>query len=139
MKRLSFAPWLLTGIVVVLAGFFAGRALRPEKGAAYSFQASAPAYDAPKAAAGVDKAGLSGFAEDDSGRTVISGKVTAVGADSVSLQTASGSTNVIKLQPSAPLRQLMAADRTAILPGARVIVKLSGKDEAAAVLVLPAQ
>ena len=119
------------------AGFFAGRALHPEKGAAYSFQASTPAYEAVAVTAGVDKAGLTGFGEDDSGRTVVSGRVTAVSAGSITLQSATGVTNVVRLLPQAPLRHLEAGDRASLRAGANVIVKLASKDEASSVLVLP--
>ena len=88
---------------------------------------------------GVDKAGLSGFGEDDAGRTVISGKVTAVSTDSITLQSPGGTTTVVKLTPQAPLRRLEAADRAMLKAGATVIVKLASKDEAASVLVLPPQ
>jgi hypothetical protein len=136
---MAHAPRVVAGVIVLVACFFGGRALHPKSGAAYSFQASAPAYEAPKSAAGVDKAGLTGFGEDDLGRTVVSGHVTAFSGDSITLQSASGVVNTIRLLPQAPLRQLTAADRDALRAGANVIVRLSGPDEASAVLILPAQ
>jgi hypothetical protein len=139
MKRFWLAPWLVAALVVLGAAFFAGRALRPEKGAAYSFEASTPAYEPVAVAAGVDKAGLTGFGEDDSGRTVVSGRVTAVSAGSITLQSASGASTVVRLLTQAPLRRLETSDRASLRTGVNVIVKLASKDEASSVLVLPAE
>jgi hypothetical protein len=139
LKRFWLAPWIVAAVVVLGVSFVAGQALRPEKGAAYSFEASAPAYEAPAATAGVDKAGLSGFGEDDNGRSVISGRVTAVSADSITLQSAGGAVNVVRLTAQAPLRRLEPGDRATLRTGANVIVRLASKDEASSVLVLPGE
>ena len=136
-RRFLPAAWVLGAVVVLGASFFAGRLLRPERGAAYSFQASAPAYEAPKLAAGVDKAGLTGFAEDESGRTVVAGNVITFAGDRLTLQSSSGVMNTLRLLPNAPLRQLVASDQSSLRPGTNVIVRLSDKGEAAAVLILP--
>ena len=137
LGRFWLVPWIVAAVVVLGVGFFAGRTLRPEKGAAYSFEATTPAYEAPTASAGVDKAGLSGFGEDENGRTVVSGRVTAVTSDSITLQSAGGAVNVVRLTPQAPLRRLEAGERASLRTGANVIVRLGSKDEASSVLVLP--
>src|SRR5215216_4066305 len=118
--------------VILALGFFAGRSLRPQSGAAYAFEASAPALE-PVVSAATSKAGFTGFTESADARTVISGRVVSATDTAITLQRPDGTTTTLRVTPQAPLRRLEASDRAAIRPGVQVLVRRSG-DDATAVL-----
>jgi hypothetical protein len=123
--------------VIVALGFFAGRSLHPQSGAAYTFDASAPALESVDSAA-TSKAGFTGFTEGADARTVISGRVVSATDSAITLQRPDGTTTTLRVTPQTPLRRLEASDRPAIRPGAQVLIRRSG-DDATAVLVLAPQ
>jgi hypothetical protein len=127
----------LTAVVIAALGFVVGRSLRPESGAAYSFEASPPALQ-PVTTAATSKAGFTGFTEGADARTVISGRVVSATDTSITLQRPDGTTAVLRVTPQSPLRRLESADRTAIRSGAQVLVRREG-DTATAVLILAPQ
>lgn len=129
--------FVLGAVVVIALGFFAGRSLRPESGAAYSFDAKAPALEAAASAA-TSKAGFTGFAEGADARTVISGRVVSANDSAILLQRPDGTTTTVRVTPQSPLRRLGASDRSGIRTGAQVLVRREG-DDAVAVLVLTGQ
>ena len=137
MKRGVTLGLIAAAALVVALGFFVGRSLRPDSGAAYSFDAGAPALEAVTSAA-TSKAGFTGFDEGTDARTVISGRVVSATDTSITLQRADGTTTVLRVTPQAPLRRLEASERGAIRTGAQVLVRRDGND-ATAVLVVAAQ
>lgn len=129
---------LVVGAAVIVAlGFLAGRSLRPQSGAAYTFEAAVPALE-PIVSAATSKAGFTGFTESADSRTVISGRVVAATDTAITLQRPDGTTTTLRVTPQAPLRRLEASDRTQIRPGAQVLIRRNG-DDATAVLVLAPQ
>ena len=136
MNRRAGALVLAAAIVVAL-GFFAGRSLRPESGAAYSFEPNPPALESVVSAA-TSKAGFTGFTEGADARTVISGRVVSASDSAITLQRQDGTTTVLRVTAQSPLRRLEPGDRAAIRTGAQVLVRRSG-DDAVAVLVLAGQ
>jgi hypothetical protein len=135
VRRWTTAGLVVAAAVVVALGFLVGRSLRPESGAAYSFEADAPALQAVASAA-TSKAGFTGFSEGDQ-RTVISGHVVSATDTSITLQRADGTTTVLRVTPQAPLRRLEAAERGAIRAGAQVLVRRDGDDVVAVLIVAP--
>jgi hypothetical protein len=131
------ATLVAVAAIVVALGFFAGRSLRPQSGAAYSFDVDAPALEAV-VSAGASKAGFTGFSEGADARTVISGRVVSATDTAITLQRPDGTTTTVRVTPQSPLRRLEASDRAAIRTGAQVLVRRSG-DDAVAVLVLTPQ
>lgn len=134
-RRLSVL--LAVAAVFAALGFFAGRSLRPESGAAYSFEAGAPALESVSSA-GTSKGGFTGFTEGADARTVVSGRVVSSTDSAITLQRADGTTTTLRVTPQSPLRRLEAADRAAVRTGAQVLVRRSG-DDAVAILVLSGQ
>jgi hypothetical protein len=134
----SFALWLGAAVVAILAAFFVGRALHPEKAEGPSFDLSAVAYESAGSVAGLSKGGFSGFTEaGGDGRTVIAGRVVAVSADSITLQGSGGQRSTLRLLGQAPLRRLEPSAREALRPGVTVIVRRQAAGDAAeAVLVV---
>jgi hypothetical protein len=131
------AVLIAVAAVIVGLGFFTGRSLQPQSGAAYSFDADAPALDAV-VSAGTSKAGFTGFSEGADARTVIAGRVVSASDTAIALQRPDGTTTTVRVTPQSPLRRLEASDRTAIRTGAQVLIRRSGND-AVAVLVLTPQ
>lgn len=135
-RRLSTALAVACAVIAAL-GFVAGRSLRPDSGAAYSFDANAPALEAVTTAA-TSKGGFTGFTEGIDARTVISGRVVSATDSAITLQRADGTTTTVRVTPQSPLRRLETADRAAIRPGAQVLIRREG-DAAEAVLVVANQ
>jgi hypothetical protein len=131
------AGLIIAAAVIVALGFFVGRSLHPQSGAAYTFDASAPALE-PAVTAATSKAGFTGFSEGADARTVISGRVVSATDTSITLQRPDGTTTTLRVTPQTPLRRLEASDRAAIRTGAQVLIHRNG-DDATAVLVLAAQ
>jgi hypothetical protein len=124
--------------VLAAAAFLAGRALHPEAGAASAFDLDADAYEASSALAGLSKAGFSGFTESGAeGRTVISGRVINVTAESITVEGRGGQRSTLRLSGQGQPRRLEAASRDAIRAGVTVIVRRDpGSGVAKAVLVI---
>jgi hypothetical protein len=137
MSRRPAVILAVAAVVIVALGVIAGRSLRPESGAAYSFDASAPAFETVQSA-GTSKAGFTGFTEGADARTVISGRVVSATDTAITLQRPDGSTTVLRVTPQSPFRRIEASDRAAIRTGAQVLVRRSG-DDAVAILVLAPQ
>jgi hypothetical protein len=131
------AGLVIVAVVIVALGFFAGRSLRPQSGAAYTFDTAAPALE-PVVSAATSKAGFTGFTEGADARTVISGRIVSASDSAITLQRPDGTTTTLRVTPQAPLRRLEAADRTAIRPGAQVLIRRNG-DDATALLILATQ
>jgi hypothetical protein len=131
------AGLVLAAALVVALGFFAGRSLRPQSGAAYSFDAAAPALQ-PATPAATSKGGFTGFSEGSDARTVISGRVISANDTSITLQQADGTTTALRVTAQSPMRRLEASDRSSLRSGTQVLVRRAG-DDATAVLVLAAQ
>ena len=137
MTRYAAAGLIVAVAIVLGLGFFLGRSLRPQSGAAYSFDATAPALEAVTSAA-TSKGGFTGFSEGADARTVISGRVVSATSTSITLQRAEGTTTTLRVTAQSPLRRLEASERGAIRSGAQVLVRREGEN-ATAVLVLSAQ
>ena len=134
--RRGAAVVVLWAAMVVAIGFFVGRSLRPESGATYAFDAGAAAYQAPGTSAGRSQGGFTGFAEGADGRTVISGRAVSITADSITLETAAGTTTV-RVSGASSVRRLEPSERAAIRTGAQLIVRRDGNN-ASGVLVVAA-
>jgi hypothetical protein len=131
------AALVIAAAVIAALGFLMGRSLHPQAGAAYSFDASAPALESVTSAA-TSKAGFTGFTEGGDARTVVSGRVVSATDASITLQRADGTTTTLRVTPQAPLRRLEPSERAAIRTGAQVLIRREG-DTATAVLVLATQ
>lgn len=132
---------LTIGVMLAVAGFFAGRELRNDNGSAAAYDFKAPAYAPSDPIAGFSRGGFTGFGETPGldGKTIIAGRVIELTGDSFTLESAAGVRSTVRLADEAPLRRIEAATAAALRPGANVIVrKQPGKDEAAAVLVVAA-
>jgi hypothetical protein len=131
------AGLVIAAAVIVALGFFAGRSLRPQSGAAYTFEAAAPALESVTSAA-TSRAGFTGFTEGTDVRTVISGRVVSATDTAIILQRPDGTTTSLRVTPQAPLRRLEPSDRAAIRTGDQVLIRRDG-DDATAVLLLARQ
>lgn len=134
----NLVAWAIAAVAVAVLAFFAGRELRPERGEASAFDLEAPAYEVAKAAAGFSKAGFTGFGEAPGaeGRTVVSGRIVAVGPDSITIESAGGQRSAVRLAGQASLRRVEAAGRDALRPGVTVLLRQTGGADAAAVLIV---
>jgi hypothetical protein len=132
-----FTALVVAAAVIAAFGFLVGRSLHPQAGAAYSFEASAPALESVTVAA-TSKAGFTGFTEGSDARTVISGRVVSAADTSITLHRADGTTTSLRVTPQASLRRLEPSDRAAIRTGAQVLIRREG-DNASAVLVIATQ
>ena len=131
--------WLALVPVIAIATFFAGRELRPDPVASFNYERDAPGYEAAVPDAGLSKGGFSGFGGDASldGQTVVAGRVTAVGADSVTVETESGESVPVRVTASGPLHRIDPASLATLRPGMTVAVRTGATpEEAAGVLVL---
>ncbi len=132
-------PWLVVAAVVIVGGFFAGRAFRGEGEPGLRFELNAPAYSPAPAIEGVSRAGFSGFgaAGAAEGAVVVAGRVTTVTSDSLTIRAPSGDT-VVRVGSDQRLRRLEESNLDSLQPGDRVVVRLAAGEDAAAVLVLAA-
>ena len=87
---------VIAAAVVVAFGFFMGRSLRPESGAAYNFDSDAPALE-PVLSAATSKGGFTGFTEGADTRTVVSGRVVSATDSAITLQRPDGTTTVLRV------------------------------------------
>jgi hypothetical protein len=132
--------WLVLVPIVAAAAFFGAGALRGGDGVeSYDYAVDAAAYGAAVPAAGLSKAGFSGFGgvAGLEGEATLTGHVRAVGADSISIETEDGQARTIRLTGAGPLRRIEPVALTSLQPGMTVVVRTEGED-AAAVLVLAA-
>ena len=136
MSSRMTAGLVIAAAVIVAFGFFAGRSLRPQSGAAYTFEAAVPALE-PVVSAATSKAGFTGFTEGADARTVISGRVVSATDTAITLQRPDGTTTTLRVTPQSPLRRLEASDRTFIRPGAQVLVRRNGEDATAVLILAP--
>jgi hypothetical protein len=126
-------------LIIVAAGFFGGRALRPDPAPGYAFDPSAAVYEpaAPKPA--LSRGGFSGFGETPGlpGRTLLSGKVTSVSPQELVIEAANGTTSTLQIANPNGVSRIEAATRNALVNGASVVVRhAEGSDRADAVLVV---
>ena len=125
--------------VVLLAGFLGGRALKPDSDTTYRFDQDAPAYTAPLAVPALSKGGFSGFGAELGleGATLLSGRVTAISADEITIELSLGTQHTFLLGEIASLSQL-EADTVGVLEIGLTVVVVSGDgdDEAAAILII---
>jgi len=141
-REVKFFGWVAAALVIALAAFFVGGALRPEAAPHYVFDVSAPAYEANLGAiAARSPGGFTGFGELAGGddRTVIGGRVVEVSSSLLTIETQQGARTTLRLGANPKLTRLEAGSRQLLKPGATVIVRRGDQqDEAAAVLVLSA-
>src|SRR5262245_40645353 len=97
--------FVVAALAIVALGFFAGRSLRPESGAAYSFDEKAPALETVVSAA-TSKAGFTGFTEGTDAHTVISGRVVSATDSAITVQRADGTTTTLRVTAQSPVRRL---------------------------------
>lgn len=138
MKSQYYA-WIGVAAVIAVAAFFTGRELRPDTGASFDYNLAAPPFVAASPAAGLSKGGFSGFGETLGldGKTVLSGKVTSVTSESLTLETPAGSSSTIKVTGAGPLRRIEASSVAALRPGVTVVIRMvPGSKEGAAVLIV---
>ena len=129
--------WSAAVIVVAAAGFTTGWLIKGGGNPDFAFDTKAPAYQGADLPGGRSRAGFTGFGDQGglSGATIVAGKVTAVSADSVTLETPAG-TSTIRVTGQEKLR-ILEQYSGAIAAGATVFVSVKpDTDEAQAVLVL---
>ena len=126
--------------LILVAGFFAGRALHSPSSETFAIDLSAPMYEAGVSDIAESKGGFTGFGETAglSGRTVLSGRLIAVVGQNLTLEDASGTRHSMRLTtPVAAVNRIEPAGRDALRTGATVIVRHEpGSDTAEAVLVV---
>lgn len=133
--------WLVAAAVVMTAAFFGGRALgSDDAGSSYSYELDSPPYAAASTGAASSKGGFSGFGASSgiNGETVVSGRVRSVSTEAITLETAGGGTEVVRITGPGTLRRIESAPAVALRPGMSVVVRTAstGVDTASAVLVL---
>ena len=130
--------WLAVALGVAAAAFLGGRSLRPANEPPFAFDLTAPAYQAATEIAGRSKGGFTGFAEvsGPEGRTIIAGRVRAIAADELLLETVSGPATV-RLVSDQLLRRIETIDAGKLRPGVTVLALTgAGGEEVTAVLLL---
>jgi hypothetical protein len=132
---------LLAAAVTMLAflSFIVGRSLAPEGDGAAALDLDAAAYRPASTTPGLSKGGFTGFTETAAeGRTVVSGRVVSVAADSITVESSGGQQSTLRLLGQGQPRRLQPGTRQDIRQGATVIVRRdpSSSDVAAAILVI---
>ncbi|HXH20578.1 MAG TPA: hypothetical protein VNN10_01020 [Dehalococcoidia bacterium] len=133
----GLVAWIAMAALVAALGVLAGRALRGSGGGTFDFDATAPAYSAADLPMARSRGGFTGFGETGGldGSVLVSGRVSAAGPDSITLETSTGR-NVIRLSGEQKLR-ILRPHQGSIAPGTTVaVLKKPGTDEAQAVLLL---
>jgi len=135
--RRGLTLWLGLAAITALLGVFAGRELKGGGPEAFAFDLRAPSYAAADALAGHSRAGFTGFAETGGldGSTIVAGRVTAVGPDTITVATAAGS-SAIRLTGEQKLRVLQPIPGALTAGMTLVILKKPGSSEAQAVLAV---
>ena len=126
-------------VVIVVAGFFAGRTLRPDPTPGYEFSRSADVYEATAPEPGLSKGGFSGFGKTSGlpGYTLLSGEVTSISPSEVVIEAADGTRSTIRLNNPDDVRRIENASRQELRSGVTVVVRhADGNSEAEAVLIL---
>src|SRR5688572_24394263 len=141
MSRLSKAQIALGlgAVVVIAAGFFAGRALKADPTPGYAFDTSSDVFEATGPEPGLTKGGFSGFGETAGlpGFTLLSGKVAAISSQELVLEAADGTQTKLRLANPGGVRRIEASSRDALRTGASVVVRhTEGSNEVEAVLIL---
>jgi hypothetical protein len=137
VRRWLFVPALL---LLVLAGFAAGRVLAGRSQAAQAFDFNAASYRAPAGGEGRSVAGFSGLEDGSaiSGSPLLSGKVGSLSGRSLIIATQTGPAT-LQLDGNRPLWRLAPAVPSDVATGASVIVRLDkAGDGATGVLVIAA-
>jgi hypothetical protein len=136
----KFIAWGAAAVVIAVAAFFVGGALKPEEPPHYLFDVDAPAFQTDLASiAATSQGGFTGFGELAGGddRTVLGGRVVEVSATSLTLETSQGSRTTLRLGATSKLWRLDTGSSSSIKPGATVVVKRGdAADDAAAVMVV---
>jgi hypothetical protein len=131
--------WLALVPVIAIGAFFGGRALRPDAVASYGYDLDTPAYKAALATAATSKGGFSGFGAEGTidGETLVSGRIAAINADTLTIETERGEAIPIRITGAGPLRRIEAASMSALRPGMTVVAR-TGSDggEVAALLII---
>jgi hypothetical protein len=131
--------WLLLLPVIALAAFFGARALQPESRASFDYDRDAPAYEVVAPEPGRSKAGFSGFdpGEAIDGETLLAGRVTSVGSDTIAVELTEGRTVSLRITGDSPLDRIEPSTIGALRPGMTVVVRTNDMgDQAGGVLVL---
>ena len=126
-------------LIIVVAGFFAGRALHPDPSSGFAFATDSPAYEATSPDPALTKGGFSGFGEITGlpGLTLLSGKVASVSAQEVVIEAADGTKSSVRLANPGAVRRFEAASQSALVSGATVVLRhAEDGDEVEAVLVV---
>jgi hypothetical protein len=137
--NLTAAVFAVGAVVVVAAGFFGGRFVKPDPTPGYSFDLSSPAYAAALPQPGLTRGGFSGFGETNGlpGSTLLSGKVASVTPQQIVIEAADGTRSTFRITNPITVTRIEAANRDALKNGATVVLrKAEGSDEVEAVLVL---
>jgi hypothetical protein len=141
-RETKFFAWVGAAIGVAVIAFFTGGQLKPKEQPHYTFDLSAPAYQADLGSiAATSQGGFTGFADLTSGseRTVLGGRVIEFSSTSLILETPSGVQISLRLGDGSRLSRLEPGSRDLLRAGVPVIVRLGDQpDQAAAVLVLAA-
>ncbi len=133
------AVFVIAAIAVIVAGFFAGRMLKPDPTPGYTFDLSSPVYEGTLAPPGLTKGGFSGFGETAGlpGHTTLSGKVASISGQDVVIEAADGTKSTLRLTNPGSVTRIEAASRDALRTGATVILRqAAGSNEIDAVLVI---
>jgi hypothetical protein len=137
MRSVSF--WAVVAVVLAVAAFFAGRELRPRnEQLTFVFDGSAPPYSAAAGIAANSRGGFDGFGAGGSleGEPVFGGEVVSITDSVLTLRTAAGREQTVRLQSGALVRRIEPVNG-ALRPGASVIVRAAPDGETAeAVLIV---
>ncbi len=130
---------LIVGLL--LAGFWGGRALKPEAETAFEFDFDSPAYEASLANPALTKGGFSGFGEDlgMEGATLLSGRITAISSDEITIELGVGTKHTLQFGETASLTQLEASDRDVLRTGITVVVLTDAGEETATAILIVAE
>ncbi len=138
---LKYAAGCVLAVVVLLAGFLGGRAIKPESETAFEFDLDSPAYQASLAEPGLSKGGFSGFGEDlgMEGATLLSGRITAISAEEITIELGVGTRHTLRFGETASLTQFQTSDRDVLGTGFTVVVLTDADGETATAILIIAE
>lgn len=137
--RIQLMAGVAAVVLLIAAGFLAGRSARPDATAGYTFEVDAAVYEATAPSAGLTKGGFSGFGETAglSGTTMFGGFVKSISPNQLVIEAPDGTLTTVRLANPSRVRRIEATDRGAIRPGANVVIlHKPDSSDADAVLVL---
>lgn len=126
-------------IVLAVAGFLAGSALRSDPTPGYAFEDDSSAYEVRTPDPALTRGGFTGFGEVTGlpGFTLLSGKVASITASEVVIEATDGTKSAVRLANPGIVSRFEAASRDALVNGATVVLRhAEGSDEVEAILIV---